>query len=241
MYTPIPEAIKPVFYVADIRSHDSILLGKHLNLPQALSLYGSFPADRTPVLGVMRNGKPDAELVRRINRHSVLVTDYQQDDRWRYNRELCVSAVNMIVCTLHVRHQMKTGEAPEPLRERVHVLQLKDEPEADDLRFMDMDWLKKKAIAADIDNYTLVFSEDVQPGFDPEGLFIRYNSGRHPEGYRGYSLSVSDVLVYQNHKGCEAHYIDRIGCAWIQGFVKPPGGKEITPSEKKRTNIKEVR
>ena len=118
MYTPISEATRPLFYVADLRSHDSILPGKNLRLPKALALYGSFPTDRTPVLGVMREGKTDAELGRRMVGQSVLVTDYQKNDHWRYNRKLCVSAVNMIVCALHARQQMLTGEVPAPQRAR---------------------------------------------------------------------------------------------------------------------------
>ena len=241
MNTLIPDSVNLEFYVADIRRHDTILLGRNLNLPQALALYECFPTDRIPALGAMLGTGINVELVRRVDGHSALVTDYQNDDLWRYNRDLCVSAINMIVCTLHIRHQMKANASLKPLQERVHVLQLKDDVCFTDLRFIDTDWLKANGQTADINHYSLVFSEDVQPGFTPEGLFIRYNSGTHPEGYRGHSLSVSDVLVYQNHKGSNAFYIDKVGCTPLRNFVKAPARKEQVTYEKRNDTVKEAR
>lgn len=66
------------------------------------------------------------------------------------------------------------------------------------IHFMDMNHLKRQGMAVEGQNYALVYSGDISKGSSTEevleSLYERFNL-RHPDDFRGHSISVSDVIV----------------------------------------------
>lgn len=54
-----------------------------------------------------------------------------------------------------------------------------------------------------------------------ENIFMKFNSDElMPSDFKGHSLSVSDIIVFENEGFSKAYYIDRIGIKEIPSFVK---------------------
>lgn len=69
----------------------------------------------------------------------------------------------------------------------------------------------QKTSAIDASIYDEVFSGEVNAN-DLDGIFIMFNLDK-PEGYKGHSLSVSDIIEVTKSKtiGKGAYYVDHIG------------------------------
>ena len=126
------------------------------------------------------------------------------------------------------------GEAA-PLMERVaayekefgikaySVYQLEHSDSMAELRFMNQDWLDKKGLSADRENYKMVYSgiQDFKGEQDTEDtleLIYEHLNLCRPEGYQGYSLSVSDVVVLHDGGTDRAYYVDSVGFRELPDF-----------------------
>lgn len=103
------------------------------------------------------------------------------------------------------------------------IYQLKDIPENRDLHFADAEYLDKKGITPDRDNYTLVYTFPVNPedlqdkiGFLND-VYHKFNTD-HPKDFEGHSLSVSDVVVIQQNGELSAHFVDSWGYKELENF-----------------------
>lgn len=103
------------------------------------------------------------------------------------------------------------------------IYQLKDIPENRDLRFAGAEYLDKKGITPDRDNYTLVYTFPVNPedlqdkiGFLGD-VYHKFNTD-HPKDFEGHSLSVSDVVVIQQNGELSAHFVDTRGYKELESF-----------------------
>ena len=99
----------------------------------------------------------------------------------------------------------------------IYQLDLSDS--TDDLRFMSLDWLEKKGLPVDRDNYQMVYAAELSPGETLEDIYTRFNID-HPEDFKGHSLSVSDVVVLHEKGSDTAYYVDSIGFAELPDFFK---------------------
>ncbi len=54
---------------------------------------------------------------------------------------------------------------------------------------------------------------------DLEEIYTKFNV-KHPEGFTGHSLSMSDVVEFYDEAGSEFHYVDRFGFKQIA--FQPP-------------------
>lgn len=103
------------------------------------------------------------------------------------------------------------------------IYQLKDIPENRDLHFAGTEYLDKKGITPDRDNYTLVYTFPVNPedlqdkiGFLND-VYHKFNTD-HPKDFEGHSLSVSDVVVIQQNGELSAHFVDTWGYKELESF-----------------------
>ena len=103
------------------------------------------------------------------------------------------------------------------------IYQLKDIPENRDLHFAGAEYLDKKGITPDRDNYTLVYTFPVNPedlqdkiGFLND-VYHKFNTD-HPKDFDGHSLSVSDVVVIQQNGELSAHFVDTWGYKELENF-----------------------
>lgn len=83
--------------------------------------------------------------------------------------------------------------------------------------FMNTDWLAKHELAVTVDAYDQVYSGEVESSNPLEYIWDRFNM-YHPVGYRGRSLSVSDVVVLTDEKGKRAFFCDSIGWSEVHDF-----------------------
>ena len=103
------------------------------------------------------------------------------------------------------------------------IYQLKDIPENRDLHFAGAEYLDKKGITPDRDNYTLVYTFPVNPEDLQEKIsflndvYHKFNTD-HPKDFEGHSLSVSDVVVIQQNGELSAHFVDTWGYKELESF-----------------------
>ena len=114
------------------------------------------------------------------------------------------------------------GYVPEMFKEKttVTVLQLKHNDKNHKKRFMSLEYIVGGSDSIQATDYESVFSEKVDycdiedkamVSELLEKLYSRYNNESKPEGYKGYSLSVSDVIILRNGQQVKSFYCDNIG------------------------------
>ena len=89
---------------------------------------------------------------------------------------------------------------------RIHQLK----PNADVMmKFIGYDELTERFGEPDPENYEVVYDGEVGTN-DLEALYEKFNID-HPPGYKGHSLSISDVVELYDASGSSFHYVDRFG------------------------------
>ena len=99
------------------------------------------------------------------------------------------------------------------------IYQLKDTPEARDIRFMNMDYLESKGISVNRENYDLVYTAPLEDGTSLEDIYTKFNID-HPADFKGHSLSVSDVVVLHQNGENTSHYVDSFGYREVPEFMQ---------------------
>jgi hypothetical protein len=98
------------------------------------------------------------------------------------------------------------------------IYQLKNEEKNRYIQFMGTDYLKKKGIAVQSENYDLVYHAPLGDKETLDSIYEKFNL-RHPEDFRGHSLSVSDVVVFHREGKDTAYYVDSFGFAEVPEFL----------------------
>lgn len=104
------------------------------------------------------------------------------------------------------------------------IYQLKHDDSTADFRFMGSEWLEKKGIEPQRENYELVYTGDL--GYYTgsqieklEGIYQTFNISR-PEDFTGHSLSKSDIVALKQDHVVSCHYVDSIGYKELPNFLK---------------------
>ena len=102
-----------------------------------------------------------------------------------------------------------------PVLKRCRIYQLK--PDVDvRMKFISYDSLEKFGYdRPDINNYRVVYDGNIGTN-DLEEIYVAFNLENKPEGYNGYSLSVSDIIELYDESGSEFHYVDSVGFVQLQ-------------------------
>lgn len=103
--------------------------------------------------------------------------------------------------------------------DRYAIYQLKEGEDYRDLRFMNTEYLANNDLAVDGENYNYIYGGRLPEGETLDGIYERFNL-RHPEGYTGHSLSVSDMVIMQRDGEARAYYVDSFGFTEIDEFVE---------------------
>lgn len=98
------------------------------------------------------------------------------------------------------------------------IWQLKKTDEGIRLLFMDSDFLARHDFTVDLNNYNRVYSGELKPGTSLEDLYTQFNL-YHPEGFRGHSMSVSDLVILNQGGETTAFFCDSIGFTDVSDFV----------------------
>ena len=79
------------------------------------------------------------------------------------------------------------------------------------MKFIGYDELEKRGFGKpDISNYRVVYDGNIGTN-DLEEIYTILNQDDRPEGFTGYSLSVSDIIELYDEDGSEFQYVDKIG------------------------------
>jgi len=101
------------------------------------------------------------------------------------------------------------------------IYQLKRDDATADIRFMNSEYLQKKGIDPQYDNYELVYTgaltQDGSSIEKLEGLYRVFNV-EQPQDFTGHSLSVSDIVALKQAGVVSYHYVDSIGYKELTNF-----------------------
>ena len=96
----------------------------------------------------------------------------------------------------------------------------RDDPQ--NVRFMNLDWLKAHDIPIDRSNYDLIYTAPLrESGTVPEQLEKLYEQFnlQKPEDFHSPSMSVSDIVAIKQDGKVSCHYCDSVGFTEIPGFL----------------------
>ena len=101
------------------------------------------------------------------------------------------------------------------------IYQLKRDDTTADIRFMNSEYLQKKGIEPQYENYELVYTgaltKDGNQIEKLEDLYRIFNV-EHPHDFSGHSLSVSDIVALKQAGVVSYHYVDSIGYKELTNF-----------------------
>lgn len=83
--------------------------------------------------------------------------------------------------------------------------------------FLDYGDYMENAGQPNIADYDFVYAAPLITSLDLEQIYQTFNIA-HPEDYRGRSVSMGDVIVIKDSKGCKAYYVDTVGFKSIDNF-----------------------
>ena len=96
----------------------------------------------------------------------------------------------------------------------------RDDPQ--NVRFMNLDWLKSHDISIDRSNYDLIYTAPLrESGTVPEQLeklYQQFNLEK-PVDFHSPSMSVSDIVAIRQDGKVSCHYCDSVGFTQIPGFL----------------------
>lgn len=101
------------------------------------------------------------------------------------------------------------------------IYQLKRDDTTADIRFMNSEYLQKKGIEPQYENYELVYTGALtKDGSQVEKLedLYRIFNVEHPHDFSGHSLSVSDIVALKQAGVVSYHYVDSIGYKELTNF-----------------------
>ncbi len=96
----------------------------------------------------------------------------------------------------------------------------RDDPQ--NVRFMNLDWLKSHDISIDRSNYDLIYTAPLrESGTVPEQLEKLYEQFnlQKPANFHSPSMSVSDIVAIKQDGKVSCHYCDSVGFTQIPGFL----------------------
>ncbi len=103
------------------------------------------------------------------------------------------------------------------------IYQLKRDDATADLRFMNSDWLSKKGVEPQLENYELIYTGALYPASSQietlERLYQTFNID-HPADFTGHSLSVSDIVALKQNDVVSCHYVDSVGYKELPSFIQ---------------------
>ena len=104
------------------------------------------------------------------------------------------------------------------------IYQLRDNDDTARLHYMNSEYLEKKGLSVQKENYAAVYAGDLDHRGDTQDklneLYETFNI-RRPEDFRGHSLSVSDIVALKQNGVVSCHYVDSWGFKELPGFLKP--------------------
>lgn len=116
------------------------------------------------------------------------------------------------------------------------ILQIKRKSNGEPYRFMGMNYVQKKELIVNANDYESVYRGTLQPGESLDTLYVKFNL-EQPKGFTGHSLSVSDVIVIESPTDIKSFYVDVVGFCKLQDFF----ADRFMPTEQQQKVIDKFR
>ncbi len=123
------------------------------------------------------------------------------------------------------------------------ILQLSRDEKNNELRFSDYKRAEKHGFS--LEDYEIVWHEPLAGIPETENdildaLFVKFNT-QIPGGFRGHSLSVSDIIVLKRKDSLEAYYVDSYGFQLLhESFLEDPESSEGEENCEILSNIRDL-
>ena len=127
-------------------------------------------------------------------------------------------------------------DPPEP-GDTFSIYQVPAGPEGRDFRFRSYEELQAAGLTVDRKNYELIYTAPLDKKTTLEEIYRTFNADDRPAGFRGHSLSVSDVVVVNRGGKEEAHYCDSIGFTPVPEFMRESPIKTAEMSTEQNYNM----
>lgn len=117
-----------------------------------------------------------------------------------------------------------------PAQPNFSIYQVPPGPEGRNLRYRSYEELQADGLSVDRKNYQLVYTAPLDKDTTLDEIYRRFNM-EHPADYKGHSLSMGDIVVFQQDGKQTAYYVDE-GADYRQVpefFAQPE--KQLTPDE----------
>ncbi len=99
------------------------------------------------------------------------------------------------------------------------IYQIAKESPGEEYLFFGTDFVKKHGLEISGQDYSLVYSGTAEQGETLDSLYEKFNL-YGPEDFTGHSLSVSDVIVWNDGKESKAYYVDSYGFTELPDFIR---------------------
>ena len=127
--------------------------------------------------------------------------------------------------------------ADQPERDTFSIYQVPAGPQGRDFRYRPYEELQAAGLTVDRKNYALVYTAPLDKKTTLEDIYRTFNADDRPAGFRGHSLSVSDVVVVNRSGKEEAHYCDSIGFTPVPEFMQESPIKTAEMSTEQNYNM----
>jgi len=125
----------------------------------------------------------------------------------------------------------------QPGRDTFSIYQVPAGPQGRDFRYRPYEELQAAGLTVDRKNYALVYTAPLDGKTTLEDIYRTFNADDRPAGFRGHSLSVSDVVVVNRGGKEEAHYCDSIGFTPVPEFMRESPIKTAEMSTEQNYNM----
>ena len=127
--------------------------------------------------------------------------------------------------------------ADQPERDTFSIYQVPAGPQGRDFRYRTYEELQAAGLTVDRKNYELIYTAPLDKKTTLEDIYRTFNADDRPAGFRGHSLSVSDVVVVNRGGKEEAHYCDSIGFTPVPEFMRESPIKTAEMSTEQNYNM----
>ena len=128
------------------------------------------------------------------------------------------------------------ADLPEP-GDIFSIYQVPAGPQGRNFRYRPYEELQAAGLTVDRKNYELIYTAPLDGKTTLEDIYRTFNADDRPAGFRGHSLSVSDVVVVNRGGKEEAHYCDSIGFTPVPEFMRESPIKTAEMSTEQNYNM----
>lgn len=127
--------------------------------------------------------------------------------------------------TRELENDIKTEELAEESSFLSHtensyaIYQYRQVDDAIGYQYMSLDFIEKMGMSVKGSDYQMMYQGVLEAQDTLEDLYIKFNIDR-PEGFKGHSMSTSDVVILKRDGEMKAYYVNDIGFRELPEFIK---------------------